>query len=167
MRGLSSIRNKNDLQTLAARHAAKDYRYAWSKFQSNSDKGDQTKEHPISTITEASTKSSSRLARFIITSTLVVASFIVGAAVMAIIAVRVGTTVGTTALVGVVSADLNATTNALNDGDSKTRLTVLTQINQSFDSPTPQPIDPQSAAWILPAIEQCLTKRSYLSVIRG
>jgi len=84
------------------------------------------------------------------------ASFIVGAAVMAIIAVRMGTT-ALTVLVGVVSADLKATTNALYNGDSKTRLTLLTQINQSFGSQTPQPIDSQSAAWILPAIEQCRT----------
>jgi hypothetical protein len=34
---------------------------------------------------------------------------------------------------------------------------VLTQLKQSFDAQTPQLIDPQLSAWILPAIEQCKT----------
>ena len=92
----------------------------------------------------------------LITSTLVGASFIVGAAVMAIIAVGMGTT-AVAVLVGVVSAHVNATTNDLYNGDSETRITVLTQIEQSFGLQAPQPIEPQSAAWILPAIEQCRT----------
>ena len=60
-------------------------------------------------------------------------------------------------LAGLVSAGVNATANALYTGDSETRLTVLTQLKQSFDAQAPQPIDPQLAAWILPAIEQCRT----------
>ena len=94
--------------------------------------------------------------RYLVMSMLVVAFFIAGAAVVAVIAIRLGTT-AISVLAGVVSADLNATTNALYNGDSKTRLTVLTQINQSFGAQTPQAIDPQSAAWILPAIEECRT----------
>ena len=77
-------------------------------------------------------------------------------AVMAFIAVAMGTT-AVAVLVGVVSAHVNATTNDLYNGDSETRITVLKQIEQSFGLQAPQPIEPQSAAWILPAIEQCRT----------
>ena len=119
------------------------------------------KDHPISRFTEASKKSRKRLSRFIITSTLVGASFVVGAAVTAIIAARsllpfsgIGMTMG---LVGTASAVVNVTANDLYTEDSEKRLTVLTQLKQLFDSQAQQPIDPQLAAWILPAIEQCRT----------
>ena len=36
------------------------------------------------------------------------------------------------------------------------RLTVLTQLKQSFDTQPSQKFDPQTADWILTAIEQCL-----------
>lgn len=75
---------------------------------------------------------------------------------MAILADRLVTT-AVTALAVVVSVDMDAITNALHYGDSKTRRFALTQINQSFGSQTSQPIDQMSAAWILPAIEQCHT----------
>jgi len=117
----------------------------------------KAKEHPISTITEATKKSRRLLQRFIITSTLVVASFVACAAVTAIIAVRLLVPIAVTGFVVVASAGVNAIPNALYTGDSETRLTVLTQLKQSFDVQAPQPIDPQLAAWILPAIEQCRT----------
>ena len=111
----------------------------------------------MSTITEASKKSRGRLSRFMITITLVGASFVVGSAVTAVIAVRLLVPVVFTGLAGMVSVGVNATANALYTGDSETRLTVLTQLKQSFDAQAPQPIDSQLAAWILPAIEQCRT----------
>ena len=115
----------------------------------------KSRKNPMSTIAEASKKSSRRLPRFMITITLVGASFVVGAAVTAVIAVRL--LVAFAGLAGMVSAGVNATANALYTGDSETRLTVLTQLKQSFDAQAPEPIDPQLATWILPAIEQCRT----------
>ena len=50
----------------------------------------------------------------------------------------------------------NSAINALYVGDSETRLTVLTQLKQMLDKQPLQSMDPQLAAWILPAIEQCL-----------
>ena len=85
------------------------------------------------------------------------ASFVVGAAVTAIIAVRLLVPIVVSGFVGVASVGVKAIPNALYTGDSETRLTVLTQLKQSFDVQAPQPIDPQLAAWILPAIEQCRT----------
>ena len=113
------------------------------------------KDHPISRFTEASKKSRRLLQRFIITSTLVVASFVVCVAVTAIIGVRLLVPIVVSGFLGVASAGVNAIPNALYTGDSATRLTVLTELKQSFDVQAPQPIDPQLAAWILPAIEQC------------
>ena len=52
-------------------------------------------------------------------------------------------------------AKKNATTNALYSGDSATRLTVLTQIQQEVDTQPTITLDHQTSAWILPAIEQC------------
>jgi hypothetical protein len=49
----------------------------------------------------------------------------------------------------------DATTNALYSGDSATRLTVLTQIQQELDTQPTMAFDQQTSAWILPAIEQC------------
>ena len=50
----------------------------------------------------------------------------------------------------------DATTNALYSGDSATRLTVLTQIQQEVDTQPTMTLDDQTSAWILPAIEQCI-----------
>ncbi len=49
----------------------------------------------------------------------------------------------------------DATTNALYSGDSATRLTVLTQIQQEIDPQPTMTFNHQTSAWILPAIEQC------------
>lgn len=59
------------------------------------------------------------------------------------------------AMIGMASASAQATTNALYSGDSATRLTVLTQLQQSFDAQPTITFDHQTSAWILPAIEQC------------
>jgi hypothetical protein len=59
------------------------------------------------------------------------------------------------AMIGMASASAQATTNALYSGDSATRLTVLTQLQQTFDAQPTITFDHQTSAWILPAIEQC------------
>jgi hypothetical protein len=87
-------------------------------------------------------------------------SFAVGVATTAYISVRLISFAATgmaMALVGLASASMDATVNALYTGDSATRLTVLTELKKSLESQTPQPIDPQLSAWILPAIELCRT----------
>ena len=73
---------------------------------------------------------------------------------MGFIAIRVLTGM-MMAMIGMASASAQATTNALYSGDSATRLTVLTQLQQSFDAQPTMTFDYQTSAWILPAIEQC------------
>jgi hypothetical protein len=85
------------------------------------------------------------------------ASLAVGVTLTVVVAAKILLPIAATALVGLASAGANATTSALYSGDSDTRLTVLTQIKQSFDTQPSQQFDPQTADWILPAIEQCLT----------
>jgi hypothetical protein len=98
-----------------------------------------------------------RLGRLAIISTLMGISFAAGAAIMAVLAVRLLSPIVVMGLLGIAAAGANATTNALYFGDSATRLAALTQLKQSFEAePTPT-IDAQTAAWILPAIEQCKT----------
>ena len=104
-----------------------------------------------------------RLVRLSITIALMGISFAVGVAITASITPRVvelpitamGAHMGT--LVGMASASANATTSALYSGDSEMRLTVLTQLKQTFDTQPVQTFDVQTTAWILPAIEQCKT----------
>lgn len=104
-----------------------------------------------------------RLVRLSITIALMGISFAVGVAITASITPRVvelpitamGAHMGT--LVGMASASANATTSALYSGDSAMRLSVLTQIKAQFDSEPTQSFDPQTAAWIVPAIAQCKT----------
>jgi hypothetical protein len=102
-----------------------------------------------------------RLLRLTITGGLMGVSFAVGVVITLVIAIRMlfpiaatGMTVG---MVGLASASANATTSALYAGDSEMRLSVLKQLKQTFDSQPAQTFDAQSAAWILPAIEQCET----------
>ena len=119
------------------------------------------KEHPMSTVKEAPGKWRTRLLRLSITSTLMGISFAVGVAITAFIAVRllfpIAATGMTMGLVGLSSASANATTSALYSGDSEMRMTVLTQLKQTFDTQPVQTFDVQTTAWILPAIEQCKT----------
>jgi hypothetical protein len=61
------------------------------------------------------------------------------------------------AMIGIASASAQATTNSLYSGDSATRLTVLTQLQQTFDAQPTITFDHQTSAWILPAIQQCET----------
>lgn len=100
-----------------------------------------------------------RIRRIGITGILMAFSFVVGLAVMAIIAVVLllpiagaGLTMG---LVGVASAGAMATTNALYLGDSATRLTVLAQLKESFNSEPEHQYDLATVNWILPALRQC------------
>lgn len=95
-----------------------------------------------------------RLWRFSIISTLMGIFFAIGAAIMGLIAIRVlaGTMM---AIIGMASESAQATTNALYSGDSATRLTVLIQLQQTFDTQPTMMFDHQTSAWILPAIEQC------------
>ena len=115
----------------------------------------------MSTVKEAPGKWRTRLLRLSITSTLMGISFAVGVAITAFIAVRllfpIAATGMTMGLVGLSSASANATTSALYSGDSAMRLSVLTQIKAQFDSEPTQSFDPQTAAWIVPAIAQCKT----------
>ena len=88
-------------------------------------------------------------------------SFAVGVAISLFIAVRllapIAVTGMTFGMVGLASSSANSTTSALYSGDSAMRLTVLTQLKQSFDSQPPQTFDATAANWILPAIKQCQT----------
>jgi hypothetical protein len=114
--------------------------------------------HRMSTAVVAPNKWRKRRWRLIIFGTLM--SFAVGVATTAYISIRLISFAATgmaTVLVGLASASMNATVNALHTGDSATRLTVLTELKKSLKSQIPQPIDLQLSALILPAIEQCRT----------
>ncbi|MDB4634042.1 hypothetical protein OAG76_01420 [Rubripirellula sp.] len=116
---------------------------------------------------EAPRKWRKRLTRWTITSLLMGSSFAVGVAVTSVIAAKLlfpiaatGMTTGMTmGLVGMVQASSAATLNALYSGDSEMRLTVLTQLKQSFDAQPTQKFDTAAAAWILPAVEHCKTDK--------
>jgi hypothetical protein len=95
-----------------------------------------------------------RVWRFTIIRTLIGILLAIGAAIMGFIAIRVLTGM-LMAMIGMASASAQATTNALYSGDSATRLTVLTQLQQTFDTQPTMTFDHQTSAWILPAIEQC------------
>lgn len=113
----------------------------------------------MSTAIESPRKWRKRLLRFCITSSLMGISFALGVAITLFIAVRllapISVTGMTLGMLGLVSASANATTSALYSGDSEMRLTVLTQLKQSFDTQPPQAFDATAADWILPAIKQC------------
>ncbi len=85
------------------------------------------------------------------------ASFAVGVTLTVVVAARILLPIAAMGLVGLASAGANATISALYSGDSETRLTILTQLKQSFETQPSQNFDPQTADWILPALEQCLT----------
>jgi hypothetical protein len=108
-----------------------------------------------------SSKWRKRLWRLTITSTLMGISFAIGVAITAFIAFRlllpIAATGMTMGMIGMASAGAQTTTNALYSGDSATRLTVLTQLQQTFDAQPTMTFDQQTSAWILPAIEQCNT----------
>jgi hypothetical protein len=95
-----------------------------------------------------------RVWRFTIASTLMGILLAIGAAIMGFIAIRVLAGM-MMAMTGMASASAQATTNALYSGDSATRLTVLTQLQQTFDTQPTITFEHQTSAWILPAIEQC------------
>jgi hypothetical protein len=109
-----------------------------------------------------------RLWRLTITSLLMGISFAIGVAITAFIAFQlllpIAATGMTMGMLGMASASAHATTNALYSGDSATRLTVLTQLQQTFDAQPTKTFDQQTSAWILPAIEQC-KKDSDLEVV--
>jgi hypothetical protein len=119
------------------------------------------KEHPMSNAAADHNKWRRRLWRLTITSTLMGLSFAVGVAITAFFAFRflfpIAATGMAMGMIGLASASAHATTNALYSGDSATRLTVLTQLKQAFDADPAMTYDVQTAAWILPAIEQCKT----------
>ncbi len=102
-----------------------------------------------------------RLWRLTITSTLMGISFAIGVAITAFIAFRlllpIAATGITMGMMGMLLLGHMPTTNALYSGDSATRLTVLTQLQQTFDAQPTMSFDEQTSAWILPAIEQCKT----------
>ncbi len=102
-----------------------------------------------------------RIFRLTITGILMGISFTTGVAITAFIAFRlllpIATTGMTMGMIGMSYASSHATTNALYSGDSATRLTVLTQLQQTFDTQPSVTFDHQTSEWILPAIEQCRT----------
>lgn len=106
-----------------------------------------------------STTTKRRLFRYGVIATLMGVSFTLGVAVTAvatlpIIAGLAAQSAGMQ-IIGMISASSSATMAVLNSGDSASRFTVLTQLKQVFESPELQKIDPQVAAIILPAVEQC------------
>ena len=111
----------------------------------------------MKTGTEFSKKWRRRLTRFAVVTLLMGASLAVGVTLTVVVAARILFPIAAMALVGLASAGVNATISDLYSGDSEMRLTVLTQLKQSFDTQNSQKLDPQIADWILPAIEQCLT----------
>jgi hypothetical protein len=115
------------------------------------------KEHPMSPATATPNRWRKRLWRLTIISTLMGMSFIVGVAITAYIAVGLLLPIAAVGFIGMASASAHATTDALYAGDSVTRLTVLTQLKQTFDAQPTLTFDDQTSAWILPAIEQCKT----------
>lgn len=102
-----------------------------------------------------------RVWRIAVTGVLMGTSFAAGVVITGYIAARLLLPIAavslTTGLLGMASASAQATVDALYSGDSGTRLEVLTQLKQSFESHPPQSFDAATAGWILPAIEQCLT----------
>ena len=88
-------------------------------------------------------------------------SFAFGVAITLTVAIpmlfSVAATGMTMGMVGWASASASATTSALYSGDSEMRLTVLTQLQETFDTQATQTFDAQTSAWILPAIERCKT----------
>ena len=100
----------------------------------------------------ASNKWLKRLFLASITGGLMAVSFVIGVAITAVFAIALVLPIG---LAGLASTALNTTVNSLYTGDSETRLAVLHKLQGSFENSAPASIDPQMAAWILPAIEQC------------
>jgi hypothetical protein len=119
------------------------------------------KEHRMSTDVVEPNKWRKRIWRFTITGILMGISFAIGVAITAFIAFRlllpIAATGMTMGMIGMASAGAHATTSALYSGDSAMRLTVLTQLQQTFDAQPSMTFDTQTSAWILPAIEQCKT----------
>ncbi len=111
----------------------------------------------MKTGTEVPKKWRRRFSRLAIVTLLMGASFAVGVTLTVVVAARILLPIAALGLVGLASAGAKATISALYSGDSEMRLTVLTQLKQSFDTQPSQKFDPQTADWILPAIEQCLT----------
>ncbi len=107
------------------------------------------------------TKRRPRWIRIINTSLLMGLSFALGVTVTAVIAIMLLLPIAATGLtmgiVGLASASAIASVNALYSADSEMRLTVLTQLEQSFDAQPGQKFDSQTVLWILPAIEICKT----------
>ena len=111
--------------------------------------------------TEDSNKWRRRSTRFAVVTLLMGASFVVGVTLTAVgvtltavVAARIFLPI---ASMGLASAGKNLIISGLYTSDSETRLTVLTQLKQSVDIQPSQKFDPQATAWILPALEQCLT----------
>lgn len=102
-----------------------------------------------------------RVWRIAVTGVLMGTSFAAGVLLTGYIAARLLVPIAavslTTGLLGMASASAQATIDALYSGDSGTRLAVLTQLKESFESHPPESFDPATAGWILPAIEQCRT----------
>lgn len=108
----------------------------------------------MSTAVVKPSKWRNRVWRLTIASTLKGILVAIGAAIMGYIAIRVLAGM-VMAMIWMASASGQATTNALYFGDSETRLTVLTQLQQTFETQTTIAFDQQTSAWILPAIEHC------------
>lgn len=102
-----------------------------------------------------------RLKRLAVVGSLMSVSFVLGIALTTIVAARlvlplavVGMTMG---LQSLVSATSTATLLELHSGDSKTRLTILQGLKDSFDSQSGLAFDTASSEYILSALQQCQT----------
>lgn len=100
-----------------------------------------------------------RIVRWLFVLLLMAGSFVAGAAVSAFVSLSliapvasVGFSVG---LAGLASAGMTSVLHTLHAGDSATRLTTLQQLEQVFVANPSQPVDPQLAEMLLPALRQC------------
>ncbi len=102
-----------------------------------------------------------RLWRLTIANTLMGISFAIGVAITAFIAFRlllpIAATGMTMGMIGMAFCWGTCHDQCLVFRGLATRLTVLTQLQQTFDAQPTMTFDEQTSAWILPAIEQCKT----------
>jgi len=115
----------------------------------------------MSTASGAQKKWLQRLRQLALTSTWISVSFTLGSLITAYIAVRLLFPLAITGMamgmLGMAWSSAQASISALYSGDSTTRLAVLNELKVACDSQPAMTFDAPTAAWLLPAIEQCQT----------
>ena len=100
-----------------------------------------------------------RIVRWAFVLLLMAGSFAAGAAVTGVFAIGLAVPVATIGfslgLAGLGAAGMTSVLHSLYAGDSATRLTTLQQLDQVFVANPNQPVDPQLAKILLPALRQC------------